>query len=658
MTRSFASNWLRTTAATSSSSTQSCGLRVSLRMAWRRPSLSTQQWLALPVVAPHTSMLHVLSAGGTRHGPATLLTPNPLPPLAETLLLLAPASSRSSVMCTMTRVGVFEANAAHMPTLAPHAEVSTPSGVAQPPAPSHLPSALRPLSFARYLHPHPHTQFVATLITSLTSGFDIGYHGPHRDIRSPNLPSAYEHLTVVDTYLSSECAAGRMAGPFRDPPFTPFHCSGLGAIPKQDGTWRVITHLSAPADRSVNDYIDPEAVTLSYTTIDDAVSIAAKLGRGSLLAKIDLKQAFCQCPVRPADWHLLGLVWKGRYYYDKRLPFGLRSSLFLFNTVASALEYICRTQLDNRHIIHYLDDFLIAGPPHSSSCMDTLQGVEALCRELGIQTKDEKRTLPATAITFLGIHIDTVAQTISVPTEKLAAMLQELAAMRAARTCTKRAILSLIGKLAFAAKAIPAGRIFLRRLIDASTTVSSLHHHMRISAAMKADMDWWSTFAHTWNGRATFLESTWTPSPAFQLFTDASDAGFGCFWQGRWMAGTWTPQQRKRDIQWRELFAVLVAATAWGPHWTSKRLLVHCDNRAVVDIWRVGTSKQPSLMTLVRALFFIAARANFTVLLQHIPGVDNGIADALSRSQLHRFRLLAPGADELPTPTPAVEIST
>ena len=57
-------------------------------------------------------------------------------------------------------------------------------------------------------------------------------------------------------------------------------------------------------------------------------------------------------------------------------------------------------------------------------------------------------------ITFLGIHIDTVAQTISVPTEKLAAMLQELAAMRAARTCTKRSLLSLIGKLAFAAKAI------------------------------------------------------------------------------------------------------------------------------------------------------------------------------------------------------------
>ena len=49
-------------------------------------------------------------------------------------------------------------------------------------------------------------------------------------------------------------------------------------------------------------------------------------------------------------------------------------------------------------------------------------------------------------------------------------------------------------------------------------------------------------------------------------------------------------------------------------------------------------------------------RNNFTVLLKHIPGVDNSIADSLSRSQLHRFHLLAPGADTHATPTPAVGI--
>ena len=448
-----------------------------------------------------------------------------------------------------------------------------------------------------------------------------------------------------------------MAGPYRDPPFHPFHCSGLGVVPKQDGSWRVITHLSAPEGLSINDYIDPKAVTLQYTTVDEAISIANMLGRGTLFAKIDLKKAFRQCPVRPADWHLLGLHWRGLYYYDKCLPFGLRSSPFLFNTVASALEYIFRAQLNNAHIIHYLDDFLIAGPPHTPTCSDTFKGVEAICTHLGIQTKLEKRTPPTTLITFPGIELDTVAQVARVPAGKLSLLIQDLTAFHTRQKCTKRDLLSLIGKLAFAAKVVPAGRIFMRRLIDTSTTVHHLHHHLRLSKAMKADLNWWLHFARTWNGRSFFLDHHWTPSPTFQLYTNASQQGYGCYWRGHWISGTWDRYQARRDIQWKELFAILVAASAWGAQWPRKRLLVHCDNHAVVDVWRTGTCKQAALMQLVRALFFTAAKHNFTLLIQHIEGTSNCIADSLSRLQFHRFRHLAPQADANPTPTPVIEIS-
>ena len=55
-------------------------------------------------------------------------------------------------------------------------------------------------------------------------------------------------------------------------------------------------------------------------------------------------------------------------------------------------------------------------------------------------------------------------------------------------------------------------------------------------------------------------------------------------------------------------------------------------------------------MELVRRLFFVASSHNFTVVLQHIPGTDNAIADVLSRMQMTRFWSLAPLA--APTPTP------
>nr|XP_006824145.1 PREDICTED: uncharacterized protein LOC102804956 [Saccoglossus kowalevskii] len=67
-------------------------------------------------------------------------------------------------------------------------------------------------------------------------------------------------------------------------------------------------------------------------------------GKGSLLAKVDLEDAFYQIPVRPADWELLGCSWdldidrsgqsKTYYFYSKVLPFGLRSSPSLFKTFA------------------------------------------------------------------------------------------------------------------------------------------------------------------------------------------------------------------------------------------------------------------------------------------------------------------------------------
>ena len=63
------------------------------------------------------------------------------------------------------------------------------------------------------------------------------------------------------------------------------------------------------------------------------------------------------------DWELLGMHWKGGYYIDICLPFELRSAPFLFNEVATAVECILRHNYAIPHLIHYLDDYFMAGPP-------------------------------------------------------------------------------------------------------------------------------------------------------------------------------------------------------------------------------------------------------------------------------------------------------
>lgn len=52
----------------------------------------------------------------------------------------------------------------------------------------------------------------------------------------------------------------------------------------------------------------------------------------------------------------------------------------------------------------------------------------------------------------------------------------------------------------------------------------------------------------------------------------------------------------------------------------------------------------------MRVLFLVAATNNFHVPIQHIPGTDTSIPDALSRLQLTRFHMLAPDAAGQPTP--------
>ena len=114
------------------------------------------------------------------------------------------------------------------------------------------------------------------------------------------------------------------------------------------------------------------------------------------------------------------------------------------------------------------------------------------------------------------------------------------------------------------------------------------------------------------------------------------------------------PELRDRSIQWQELYPIALACLLWGHQWSGKKLLFHCDNQAVVDIWASGTSREPVIMHLVRSIFFSAATNNYTVLVTHIVGTNNSIADSLSRLQISRFRRLAPTADFEPTPVPVL----
>ena len=99
------------------------------------------------------------------------------------------------------------------------------------------------------------------------------------------------------------------------------------------------------------------------------------------------------------------------------------------------------------------------------------------------------------------------------------------------------------------------------------------------------------------------------------------------------------------NINWRELYAIIMALAIWGDQFKDKRILVHCDNASIIQIITKGSSKSKSIMVLVHSLVMFGMQNNFDLCLQHIPGVDNGIADALFRFNYDGFQNFAPDAD-------------
>ena len=65
-----------------------------------------------------------------------------------------------------------------------------------------------------------------------------------------------------------------------------------------------------------------------------------------------------------------------------------------------------------------------------------------------------------------------------------------------------------------------------------------------------------------------------------------------------------------------------------------------------------GTSRCDKAMQLMRSLFLFTAKHNLILSAQHIPGAENGAADALSRNDKNSFLIQVAGARTDPTPIP------
>lgn len=530
----------------------------------------------------------------------------------------------------------------------------------------------------RALHPKES----AAILEAIAYGVPVDFIGDRSFPRdAENHGSLDDHLEAVAAVIEKDVAAGKKAGPLTRAGLLhghPLCISPIGAVTKKGSTKvRVIHDLSYPRDgegTSINDGIVD--VYSPISNFGHAARAVRMLGPGCLLIKLDVEAAYKQVPVRKEDWHLLGFKFRGKFYYERVLPFGLRSSCRLWDMFACALHFFCERMLGVKaphFVVHYVDDFLfvVSAVDGGAAAQAMLEGALRLCIFLGVPMAPAKVEGPCTELVYLGFILDTVRMQARLPKQRIDDLTAECLAWQSPTARRSLSDLqSLAGHLMHACAVIRPGRIFTRHLFEQMRRMEHVFKDRQgrsLSRGAKLlmprgvieDVSWWAEFLPHWNNASLLYELEWQEAPDIHLHTDASHLGYGGFFQGQWFAGEWSPEalaaarrKKRLSMPYLELLALVLAASSWGKFWRGKKITFLCDCKGVVDAITGQRSASAAQMHLLRQLTLIACRDGFDFRARHIPGVTNTIADALSRSGADQAFRMAVAAKGLPPPQP------
>ena len=511
-----------------------------------------------------------------------------------------------------------------------------------------IPSQMNVSSWDHYLHYENDLEAKMYLHDGIAHGFaivdDWEVIPPYYCV---NYPSALngEAFPFIDDLISEEIKEGK----YVEASTTPHCVHALGAVPKQDGTFRPITDCRRPEGSSINNFMSSTFQTFTYTTIDE---VASHVSSGCYMATVDISAAYRSIHVRHDQWTYQGVMWPKDDelipLWDARLAFGLRCAPYIFTEISN---FIARTmtRLGHAYVANYLDDFLVFGSSFEE-CQQAQMSLITLLGELGFYVSWKKCSSPSTCVRYLGILIDSQNMSLSLPQDKLDKLKNELEFFKNRTRATKKQIQRLCGVIAHCAKVVRGGRTFSRRIIDLLGGLSAENPRIRLSEEFMLDLHWWISFASEFNGKENIIFPNNGNGPIFA--TDSCLKGYGILHDRDWQAGYFNSTSLPdlcyccdnehghwmnvnvgdlSNINYLELVPIWLALLRYKESWKDSHVVCLTDNTQVVVMLRSGHSVNKDCMVLLRRIFWLCAKNNIYITSKHVPGCLNTIPDMLSR---------------------------
>jgi len=298
-----------------------------------------------------------------------------------------------------------------------------------------------------------------------------------------NTPTVAENADAVRTRLREYMQFGAVT---RLPADTPLLAEGLCIQPlhviiKAGRKPRLVIDLS----RNLNDHLQYDY--FRYSCVDDAVEASFP---GCFYGKLDLSNCFLSFPLHPSVRKFFCFRFEGVLYQFRSMPFGLSTAPRVCTQLLSVVQFALAEQ--GITDIRYLDDFFLIAKFEKDMARD-LRIAQSVIRQFGLVVNTDKTEGPAQQLSFLGVQLDSVHQTVSCTPERVEELTTLLRSLLRQRVITRGHTASLIGKLSFAAQVLPGARPFMRRMLDTLHQCKSRRHSapVRIDPGFKDDVRFW-----------------------------------------------------------------------------------------------------------------------------------------------------------------------
>ena len=405
--------------------------------------------------------------------------------------------------------------------------------------------------------------------------------------------------------------------------------SRIFSVPKPNGDIRLIIDLS-----KLNNYI----IKTSFR-MEDKSTIRSLICKGDYMFSIDLKDAFHSVSLHPESKKFVTFELLSKRYCYNTLPFGLSSAPRIFSKILKpAISFL---RLSGMRITFYLDDILVISSTYLEACSSVKTCINLL-NDLGFTINYEKSSLtPMQNILHLGYNWNSVNMSISLPEEKLI-KIKNLASNCLKGPCSLRKLAMLLGLLVSSCNGFLYAPLHFRgfqlNFITALRVKNDWDSLWTLDSEAVSDLNWWCSANLGDLVPVPILKS----EPDLSLFTDASLTGWGAYLStGEFVSGSWNKVDSNEHINFLELKTVLLALRTFRDALYKKSILVRSDNStSVFYINKMGGTHSKKLCLLSLEIWNILLQNSITCRASHISGIDNTVADYLSRNlNCHEYYL-------------------